>query len=111
MSNRFDSIKNKPHSLVVTSKMKVLQEFKRLQDELHALIPEAQADESTPEKTQELNSVNFGEFLVNIPQNQSGTQDPSNRRTVSLGNNRAFNKTMTTMPYQDRTERYGRAED
>ncbi len=34
MSNRFDSIKNKPHSMVVTSKMKVLREFKRIQDEL-----------------------------------------------------------------------------
>ena len=34
MSNRFDSIKNKPHAMVVTSKMKVLREFKRIQDEL-----------------------------------------------------------------------------
>ena len=34
MSTRFDSIKNKPHILVVTSKMKVMREFKKFQEAL-----------------------------------------------------------------------------
>ena len=37
MTNRFDSIKNKPHTRIVSSKLKVLQEFKRMQDQLQTI--------------------------------------------------------------------------
>ena len=47
MANRFNSSKNKPHSLVVTSKMKVMQDFRHIQQKLQALSQTLEQDCAT----------------------------------------------------------------